>query len=346
MLPAQAMDGVVVSIKPIHSLVASVTKGVSTPYLLLRGQSSPHTYSLRPSDAKKIRSARLVFWIGPGLETFLAKPIKNLGKSAKVVTLSKTSGLARLKVRKASDFKSTENKDHGHHGHSDSHKSKKHRGHGHDDHGHAKAHKPKKRAKHGHAHHGHSETRKTKQHSGHGHHHHGHSGNDQHFWLSPNNAQIFVRKIVESLKSADPDNAKIYEKNARKLRLDITAQDQSLSARMGKMKDRKFFVFHDAYQYFEKRFGLSATGAIIVHPDVPPSAKRVSKIRAMIKRTRSVCVFSEPQFNPKIAKLVTQGTGAHVAVLDPLGANLKSGPNLYKNLIENIAQSFENCLKH
>ena len=110
------------------------------------------------------------------------------------------------------------------------------------------------------------------------------------------------------------------------------------------LRQGRFYVFHDAYQYFENRFGLSARGAIIFHPDIPLSAKRVSQIQNSIKKAGPVCVFSEPQFNPKTVKLVTRGTAARLAILDPIGSALLAGPDLYFQLIEKIGSSFEKCL--
>jgi zinc transport system substrate-binding protein len=288
--PVSATDNIVVSIKPIHSLVASVTKGVSEPFLILQRQASPHTYSLRPSEARKLRNAKIVFWIGEEFENFLVKPLKTLGRRAQIVTLSKTEQLTRHKFRKAVQFKST--------------------------------------------------SAKTKKHD-HGHHH----GNiDQHFWLDPVNAIAFSREIETTLKSIDPANTRIYISNANQLRARLKTLQKKTAARLMPLRQGRFYVFHDAYQYFENRFGLSARGAIIFHPDIPLSAKRVSQIQNSIKKAGPVCVFSEPQFNPKTVKLVTRGTAARLAILDPIGSALSAGPDLYFQLIEKISSSFEKCL--
>ena len=122
---------IVVSIKPIHSLVATITKGVSDPYLIIKGRASPHGFSLRPSDAKKIRNAQVIFWIGDEIETFLIKPLKTIGKRATLVTLSAAEGLTRLNYRNKKDFKFKPKAGHDDHKGHASHK-------GHDDHkGHA-----------------------------------------------------------------------------------------------------------------------------------------------------------------------------------------------------------------
>ncbi len=293
--PIWAMQGIVVSIKPIHSLVAAVSKGVSEPFLILQQQSSPHSYSLRPSEAKKLKNAKIIFWIGKELEQFLVKPVRTLGTKAKIVTLSNSKGLTRHEFRKASHFNP-------------------------------------------------GKTRSKK----HDHHHHGHAHGkiDQHFWLDPVNAIIFTQRIEATLRAADPSNAQTYALNAKQRRMNLRDLVRRTGTRLKALQKAQFFVFHDAYQYFEKRFGLSAAGAIIFHPDIPPSAKRVSAIQKNIKNIGRVCVFSEPQFNPKTARLVTRGTDARLATLDPLGATIPPGPELYGQLINNIANSVENCLSY
>ena len=293
--PIWAMQGVVVSIKPIHSLVAAISEGVSKPFLILQQRSSPHSYSLRPSEAKKLKDAKIIFWIGEEMEQFLIKPIQTRGTKDKIIALAKSKGLSRFEFRKGTHFtpRKTRSKKHGHH-----------------DHRHALG------------------------------------KIDQHFWLDPVNAIIFSRTIERTLSTADSAHAKTYATNAKQLRTHLRTLVRKTAARLTPLQRAQFFVFHDAYQYFEKRFGLSAAGAIILHPDIPLSAKRVSAIQRNIKRTGRVCVFSEPQFNPKTARLVTRGTDARLAILDPIGAAIAPGPDLYGELINNIANSFEDCLSY
>ena len=293
--PSSAMEGIVVTIKPIHSLVSSITKGVSKPYLIIRGASSPHTYSLRPSDAKKIRRAKLVFRIDNNLENFLIKSLKTLGREARIVTLSETKGLTELKYRELEDFKS---------GHK-----------GHDDH---------------------------KGHKGHEGHHH--EGTDLHMWLDPKNAIRFVHKIEAELKQADPKNAETYRVNAGELRERLTKLTKTIDSQLKSLKRRPFIVFHDAYQYFENRFGLKAAGTITLNHEVPPSVKQISTIKKRLKTLGAACIFQEPQFNQRISKAVARGTGTKILSIDPLGAAIEPSPGMYNKLLEGITASFKNCL--
>ena len=117
-----------------------------------------------------------------------------------------------------------------------------------------------------------------------------------------------------------------------------------VSAELEPVKDRGFIVFHDGYQYFENRFGVTAAGSITISPEVIPGAERVSEIRAKVQELGAACVFAEPQFEPKLVSTVTEGTSAKSGVLDPLGASLEDGPELYSELIRNMASSIKSCL--
>ena len=108
-------------------------------------------------------------------------------------------------------------------------------------------------------------------------------------------------------------------------------------------KGISYIVFHDAYQYFEKEFNVSALGALTLNTDVAPGAKQISEIREIIEHDNVKCLFSEPQFNPDIIKSIAKGTNVKVGVLDPLGANLNNGKELYFNLIKDISSSLKKC---
>ena len=124
----------------------------------------------------------------------------------------------------------------------------------------------------------------------------------------------------------------------------LDALTKEIEADLKPIRDRGYVVFHDAYQYFEKRFGLSAVGSITVSPEVLPGAERVSELRDKVESLNASCVFSEPQFEPKLVKTITENTDAGTGVLDPLGANIKDGPELYFTLIRNMAKSLKDCL--
>ena len=303
---AYASEGlsVVTSIKPIHSLVSAVMDGIGTPSLIIEGAGSPHTYALKPSQAKALQDADLVFWIGPAIESFLEKPIKEVASSARIVTLSDAHGLIKIKFREGGNFDS--HGDHAKHDDHDDHAK-------HDDHDdHAK--------------------------------HDDHGQFDMHVWLDPENAKMMINAIEEALIEADPRNARTYQENAANVKRDLDKLITEVDAEMSPVKGTPYVVFHDAYQYFEDRFGMKPVGSITVSPERLPGAKRVKELREKIKSLNASCVFSEPQFEPKLIATIIESTSAGTGVLDPLGVSIKAGPEMYFTLIRNMSKSLKNCL--
>lgn len=327
---AHAAPDVVVSIKPIHSLVASVMQGVAEPKLIVDGAASPHTYSMKPSNAKAVAEADVVFWVGPSMEAFLDKPLDALGGKAMVVALGDAPGLEKLAFREGGPFE--EHDDGDEHGEAHDHAG----AHAHED-GHDHAAEA--------AHHGeHDHDEKAHDEQAHEEHGHSHEGFDTHLWLDPENAKAMVKEIETRLVAADPANVAIYTRNTIALLKRIDAMDAEIAATVAPVKDKPFIVFHDAYQYFEHHYGVKVAGSITVSPETAPGAERLKEIKAKIAGLGATCVFAEPQFTPKLINVVTEGTSAKSGVLDPEGATLKAGPELYFELMSNIATSLNDCL--
>ena len=317
---ANAETKVIASIKPVHSLVSAVMEGVGSPGLLVKGAGSPHSYSLKPSQAEELQAADVIFWMGHDLEAFLENSIENIAKNAKSVSLMDSHDLIKLSFREGGAFEAHAHDDHDDHGHDD---HKDHDDHGHDDH--------KDHDDHGHDDH--------KDHDD-----HGHDEIDPHVWLDPANAKALVHEIEETLIEADPANASVYEANAKTMMSKLDNLMAEIDNELQPVRGRGYVVFHDAYQYFENRFGVSAIGSITVSPEVMPGAERVAELREKVKSLDATCVFSEPQFEPKLVKTVTENTNAGTGVLDPLGSSIKDGPELYFTLIRNMAKSLKDCL--
>ncbi|NKJ36739.1 zinc ABC transporter substrate-binding protein [Rhizobium sp. SG570] len=284
---------VVVSIKPVHSLVAAVMQGVGTPDLIVDGAASPHTYALKPSNARSLQQAQVVFWVGPGMEAFLQKPLASLGSNATVVELDQAPGITKLKFREGGAFEP----------HDDGDEPAAGEDHAHD-----------------------------------------HEEFDTHLWLDPHNAKAMVAEITTSLVAADPTNALIYEANQKALNDKLDALDTEIASTLAPVKNKPFIVFHDAYQYFEHRYGVRVSGSITVSPETIPGAQRVSEIHSKVADLGATCVFAEPQFEPKLVNVVLEGTAAKSGVLDPEAATLPQGPDLYFTLMRGIANSLKACL--
>ena len=283
----------VATIKPIHSLLASVMEGAGTPSLIVEGSNSPHNFTLKPSHATMLEEANIIFWVGEDLELFLEKPLESLAKDARKISLLELPSIQKLKFRESNIHDE-------HHGHEDEHEEddKKH-----DEHMHGEF--------------------------------------DAHVWLDPMNAQAIVLEMAHELSKIDSTNKDIYELNAQKL----TSSLDALMERANQIIPEKpsFIVFHDAYQYFENRFGIRSEGALTLNPEVLPGAKQIAEIQELIEHENVKCIFSEPQYNPKIIEVLAEDMNVSTGIIDPLGASIDKGPSMYNSLILDIANSLEDC---
>ncbi len=168
---------------------------------------------------------------------------------------------------------------------------------------------------------------------------------DPHIWLNPQNAIAMVRQIGAVLSEVDPAHKAVYQKNATALIKRLKTLDQNLAATLDPVKDQPYIVFHDAYQYFERHYGLAAAGSLTVNPEQKPGAKRIREIRRRIIDTHIRCVFSEPQFQPALVRVLIEHTPAKSEVLDPLGADLEEGTDAYFQLLNRLSNSLSGCLK-
>jgi len=338
---AQAAPDVVVSIKPIHSLVAGVMKGVGEPELLVQGTTSPHDFNLKPSQAKSVQDADLVIWVGEGIETFLVKSIENIEDKSASLELMDIEGLELLEYRDGHDHG-----DHAGHDHGEKAQKAEHSGHSHgDDHDHGHAEKAEKAEHAGHSHdhdHDHAEKAEGHNHAGHD---HAAGSKDAHIWLDIENAKMMTNEIADTLSKKDPENADTYKANAESMVERLAELNKSIAKTVENSKDERYVVFHDAYQYFENHFGLAEPVAITLNPEVQPSAARIREIQESISEYKISCLFNEPQFSPKVLEVVAENTTATISTLDPLGSAIAEGENHYFETMTAIASSLSGCLK-
>ncbi|MBF0265348.1 MAG: zinc ABC transporter substrate-binding protein [Gammaproteobacteria bacterium] len=295
---SNSAPNVVVSIKPIHSLVSAVMKGIGQPLLMIQGHETPHNFKLSPGKAKSLSQADIFFWIGEELESLLNKPIKSLIHHAKVISLIKTPGLSIYPFRKQWHHIDLHDND-------DLHNNK---------------------------------DKHLKEHD------HSHTSSDPHIWLDPLNAIKLVEDIRDNLITIDNKNILQYKTNAQNLIASLQQLHNDLRHKTKHIMNKPFLVFHDSYQYFEKRYQLTATGSIIFNPESSSSAKRLRDIQTLIKNKNIVCIFSEPQFSPKLVKTVIRGSQVKTGLLDPIGVNLEAGDNLYFTLLNNLYKDLNQCL--
>ena len=188
-------------------------------------------------------------------------------------------------------------------------------------------------------------------HGGHDHASHGDEDHDEeradvdaHIWLDPHNAIAMTRAIAEALARADAPNAAVYQANAAATVGRLQALDAEIAAALRPVRNKRYIVFHDAYQYFEKRYGLVPAGSITIDPHRAPSPRRLYDIRTRILERGASCVFREPQFEPKLVNVLVRGTSAKVGTLDPVGAGLPSGKDSYAILLRRLVAGLRDCL--
>ena len=321
---------VAVDIAPVHSLVTRVMEGVGTPDLIIQAGASPHEYSLRPSEAAALQDANLVFWIGSGLTPWLTDTIETLAPNANVTELLEADGTIELEFREGALFEAHDD----HKEDDDDHADEAHDDHeeeSHDDHDDEKA-----------DHDDHSDDDHDDDEAGHDEHEHG--NHDPHAWLSPQNAMTWMNVIAGQLSAADPDNAGAYFANASAGRAEIKVLIGEVTATLAPVRDGRFIVFHDAYQYFETDFNFPASGAISISDASDPSPARIAEIQDRIAEQGIDCVLAEPQFNPGLVATVLEGSNAQTGILDPLGSDLKPGSALYPQLIRNLSTALAGCM--
>ncbi len=284
---------VAATVAPVHALVAMVTEGVVEPALIVRPGASPHDYALKPSEARALDDADVVFWVGEGLEPWMAKAVTSLAGDALVIELGEVDGILQLDMRDSGTWAGEAHdeaaSDHDH------------------DHGHA-------------------------------------GGVDPHLWLDPENAMVWLTSINEALGNADPANAEAYNANAEAAAHEIKALTAEIDDLLQPTRGKPYAVFHDAYQYFERRFDLQPIGAISLGDADRPGPAGLLEIRDAIAKTGAVCIFAEPQFEPRLIETVIEGSDVSIGTLDPIGAGLQPGAELYPRLMRGLAVSLADCL--
>lgn len=172
-----------------------------------------------------------------------------------------------------------------------------------------------------------------------------HGSIDPHAWLDPVNAGLWMSVIAERLAAQDPENASLYTKNAAEGQAELIAVRNKIDGIIAPFRGTRFMVFHDAYHYFEARFGTEAAGALALGDATAPSPARLAEIKASVAERQVACVFAEPQFNTSLVDAVIEGTDVRIALLDPMGTELDAGPELYGRLLTQMAAAMVGCAR-
>lgn len=275
-----------------------------------------------------LERADLVVWMGEDLTPWLEGAIGALAGKAHVIELLGAEGTRILPFREgvafaAHDHDAAKEEDHDH----EDHAAKDH------DHDHDHDHDA-----HDHDEHAHGD----EDHDDHSH-GHAHDGADPHAWLNPANARAWLAVIAAELAEHDPANAALYTANATAAQAELDALSAEIAAQIAPVRGKPFLVFHDAYQYFEAAFGVNAAGAIALGDAADPGPARIAQLRDLARDQNIACVFSEPQFDPKLVRTVFGDVVGH-GVLDPLAGDVAPGPDLYPTLLRNMAAALTGCL--
>ncbi|MCT8158897.1 zinc ABC transporter substrate-binding protein [Pseudoruegeria sp. SHC-113] len=330
---------VVTDIAPVHSLVAQVMGTLGTPDLLIDGAMDPHSFQMKPSQARSLSEADLFVWVGPELTPSLERAIEGTGvKGEALALLGHVHGEAHGEAHGEDHHEDHGDEKHGDHAHDD---------HAHDDHGDEKhddhAHNDEKHDDHAEGEH------KEAGHDDHGdehgddHHGHDHGGVDPHAWLDPMVAREWLGEIALHLGEADPENAATYAANALAAQSRIDTLIANVEGTLADGGLGPVLVFHDAYDHFADRFGVEILGALKAGDHAAPSAAQIKELRDEVAAQPVACVFREPQQDDRLIRAVVEDTDVGYGLLDPTGATLTPGADLYDALILGMAKSFATC---
>lgn len=316
---------VAVDIAPVHSLVAQVMEGVAMPDLIVTPGASPHVYSMRPSQARALQDADLVVWVGEPLSPWLKKPLETLSEESKQIELLFHERTKTLPYRESHDL--TADGDHDHHDEHDDHDDHNDEHAGHDDHkdGHKDGHEDGHKDAHGHD--------------------HGAWDVDSHAWMSPENGSIWLEVIAEELSAIDPENAELYAANAKKGQAAIADAVAQVEIDIAPMKGQPFAAFHDAFQYFENRFGLTLVGTVTMSDAADPSPAQLAELREALQKHDITCAYVGNAGKPQLLQSAAGDIELQIVRLDPLGGRADLGPDLYPQMLRGLGEDMAKCAK-
>ena len=281
---------IISSVKPIAFIAQAVSDGVTNTDILLPDGASPHTYSLKPSDLAKIKTAELIIWVGEDLETFMPTVLKNIDKNKQIELMDIPTIKSLLRT-------STNNHD----------------------------------------------QQKTHTHNNDSDHDH-HGEYDEHIWLSPKIANEIAQAVHDKLISIYPDKKDIFDENLNEFTVKLAETEQNIAKKLINVQNSGYFVFHDAYGYFESQFGLKNLGSFTINPAVQPGVQTVYAIKRELKEHQAVCVFREPQFSPAVIEKIVNGTDVRIGELNPLGTDITLSKNAYSQFLLKLTQQLLDCL--
>ncbi|MFU0931779.1 zinc ABC transporter substrate-binding protein ZnuA [Kluyvera cryocrescens] len=175
--------------------------------------------------------------------------------------------------------------------------------------------------------------------------HHHHGDYNMHLWLSPEIARLSAVAIHDKLVELMPQSRARLDANLKDFEANLATTDKQVANELAPVKGKGYFVFHDAYGYYEKHYGLTPLGHFTVNPEIQPGAQRLHQIRTQLVEQKATCVFAEPQFRPAVVESVARGTTVRMGTLDPLGTNIQLSKESYPAFLTQLATQYASCLK-
>jgi len=275
-----AAPEILVTLKPLHSLVTALTLNITEPELLFDNLQSPHDYAMKPSDRRRISRADIIIYASPEIESFMPALQSSLSHK-KIISLTNITGINLLKAR-AFDF----------------HDSKKNRHH-----------------------------------------------TDGHIWLSIDNAIVISRYLSEEFIKQDKGNAEKYRSNNSHLIAKLKQLKKELQQQMQPVSRQPFLIFHDAFQYFENDFKLTAGLFVTTSPEHKVGIRHIRDLKKKIQQQNIRCVFYEPPNIPEIIQTITENQQVQLIPLEPLGIKYQADHKQYFKLLTGISNKLYHCLK-
>ena len=336
--PALADLRVVTSIKPLSLLAQGVApEGTSVTTLVPPG-SSPHNYTMKPSQRRALADADVIFWVGPEMETFLTRLLN--GEDFRDRTIS----LALEESVKAGSDKTDDHDEHGHHEHHhDDHGHDDHDDHGHDEH---EDHGHDDHDDHGHdRHEEHEEHQEHSGHDSHGHGHHDHGeGEDPHIWLDPVLAGDMAEKMHDAMAQQPNADTEALARNLAQFQARLETTEAEIRTKLEPVHDIGLFAYHSAFVRFADHYGLKLEGVLTLNPELSPGARHIAKVQEQLGQSNHPCLLTEPQFNTGIWENITENLEVTFSTWDPLATDIQEGPDGYLAFQHAIADAVLECL--
>ncbi|MDM7858683.1 zinc ABC transporter substrate-binding protein [Thiopseudomonas acetoxidans] len=282
---AQAQVNILTSIKPLQLIAQAIQGEQGQAQVLLPPGASPHSFSLRPSDRKRLAEAELFYWIGPDMENFLTALAKQHQQASIAI-----QSLPNLQLLYYTAEHEDEEDDHEHHDEHD--------------------------------------------------HHHQPGGLDTHLWLSIPNALVIAERMATDLSRLDAQHAPVYQNNLAAFQQRLKTLDNELAQQLAEVQDKNFFVFHEAFNYFEQAYGLQHGGVLAINAEVQPGARHLQQMRKRLEQAGPSCIFTEPPAPPRLAFSLSKDLPIQLQEVDVLGVQAQN----YEQLLQGLANQLKQCL--